>query len=263
MRGVREGDRRRIGSVQRAIDILNLFSSQVSELGTTEIAGALRLHKSTVAGLVSTLEANGYLDRSPVSRKYRLGLKLVERSSVLLRQIEVRKVALPLLERLREGCGESVNLAIRDGSEVVYVEQLPSLHPLGTRDEVGKRASVHCTALGKALVAWLPEGEVERVVGGCDLRAMTPNTITDAEQFLRELERTRERGYAVDDEEVELGVRCVAAPVFDHAGRVVAAVSVSVPVPRMPVEQLPHLAERVRQTAKGISTRLGYPERPY
>lgn len=256
-------ERRKIGSVQRAIDILNLFGSQSPELGTTEIAQALGLHKSTVSGLVSTLEANGYLDQNPSSRKYRLGLKLVERSSVLLKQIEIRRVASPFLEGLRDWFGESVNLALRDGAEVVYIEQLPGDHPLGTREEIGKRASVHCTALGKALISWLPPAELQQVVAECELRPVTGNTITDLDQFLLELERTCERGYAIDDEEIELGVRCVGAPIFNHTGRPVAAVSVSVPLPRIPSSEIPRYAEKVRETAKSISTRLGYLQRPY
>ncbi len=263
MSRVAREERRRIGSVQRAIDILNLFGSQAPELGTTDISQALGLHKSTVSGLVSTLEANGYLDQNPTTRKYRLGIKLVERSSMLLKQIEVRKVALPFLEALRDSCGESVNLGIRDGVEVVYIEQLQSIHPLGLREEIGKRASIHCTALGKALVAWLPPDAIQQVVERCEFRPITPNTITDREQFLAELERTRERGFAIDDEEIELGGRCVAAPIFDHRGQPVAAVSVSVPLPRIPVSEIPRFAEKVRGTAKAVSSRLGYPYRPY
>jgi IclR family transcriptional regulator, KDG regulon repressor len=256
-------ERRKIGSVQRAIDILNLFSRTIPELGTTEIAEALGLHKSTVAGLIFTLEANGYLDQNPATRKYRLGLRILERSSALLSQVEVRKVAMPWLEQLRSWFGEGVKLAIRDGVDVVYIEQLQGTHPLGVRDEVGKRAPVYCTALGKALVAWLPPSEVSEIVGRCKFTPFTPNTITSPGQFIAELDRTRARGYALDDEEIEMGGRCISAPIFNHTGRPVAAVSVSVPLPRIPISEIPRFAEKVRETAKTVSTRLGYMERPY
>lgn len=257
------GERRKIGSVQRAVDILNLFNSQTPQLGITEIAQALNLHKSTASGLITTLEANGYLDQDSATRKYQLGLKLVERSSLVLNQIEVRKVALPLLEQLRDKCGESVNLAIRDGVDVVYVERVRSLRSLGTREEIGKRASIHCTALGKAMTAWLPPGELKQLVSRCDLYPLTQNTITDREQLILELERTRERGFAIDDEEIEMGVRCVASPIFNHVGRPFAGVSVSAPVTRMPIDGVSAVAEIVLDTAKSISTRLGYIQRPF
>ncbi len=254
---------RKIGAVQRAIDILNLFDSQSPELGTTEVAQALGLHKSTVAGLVATLAANGYLDQNPSTRKYVLGLRLLERSSVLLGQMDIRRVARPFLDKLRDWRGESVNMGIRDEDEVVYIDQLPSTHSTGMREEIGKRAPLHSTALGKALIAWLPPGELQRIVKHCDLTPITAKTITGAEEFARELERTRERGYGLDDEEHSVGGRCVGAPIFDHMGQPVAAISVSTPLQRIPMSEVPVVAEMVRETAKAISLRLGYVQKPY
>ncbi len=263
MRNLAPNPRRKIGAVQRAVDILNLFDSQSPELGTTEIAQSLGLHKSTVSSLVATLAANGYLDQNPSSRKYVLGLRLLERSAVLLGQMDIRRVARPFLDKLRDWRGESVNMGIRDGDDVVYIEQLPSTHSVGMREEIGKRAPLHSTALGKALIAWLPPADLQRIVKHCDLTPLTPRTITSTEEFLHELERTRERGYGLDDEEHSLGGRCVGAPIFDHMGQPVAALSVSTPVERIPMSQVPVVAEMVREVAKAISLRLGYVQRPY
>lgn len=263
MRSPATTPRKKIGAVQRAVDILNLFDGRYPELGTTEIALALALHKSTVSSLVATLAANGYLDQNPATRKYALGLRLLERSSVLLGQMDIRRVARPFLDKLRDWRGESVNMGIRDGLEVVYIEQLPSIHATGMREEIGKRAPLHSTALGKALIAWLPPAELQGIVKECDLVSLTPRTITSTEQFLRELEETRDRGYGLDDEEHELGGRCVGAPIFDHMGQPVAAVSVSTPLPRIPLTEVPTVAEMVRDTAKAISIRLGYVQKPY
>ena len=249
--------------MQRAVDILNLFGSHSPELGTTEIAHALGLHKSTVSSLVATLAANGYLEQNPSTRKYTLGLRLLERSSVLLGQMDIRRVARPYLDKLHDWRGESINMGIRDGNEVVYIEQLPSTHAMGMREEIGKRAPLHSTALGKALIAWLPPAELQAIVKRCELVALTPRTITSVEQFLQELERTRERGYGLDDEEHSPGGRCVGAPIFDHRGEPVAAVSVSTPIQRIPLEEIPTVAEMVRETAKAISLRLGYVQKPY
>src|SRR5512133_1756224 len=135
MRDSEPSSRKLVGSVQRAVDILNLFDSECPELGTTEIALALGLHKSTVSSLVATLAANGYLDQSPTSRKYLLGLRLLERSSILLGQMDIRRVAHPFLDQLRDWRGESVNLGIRDGNVVVYIDQFPSTHSTAMREE--------------------------------------------------------------------------------------------------------------------------------
>jgi IclR family KDG regulon transcriptional repressor len=137
-----------IASVQRALDILGLFEGSRSELGNAEIAKLLGLNPGTASGLVSTLKINNYLDQNPINRKYRLGLKLAERASTLMDQLDLRKVAAPELEKLRAWCDESINLAIRDGKEVVYIERLFGPHALGIRSELGKRAPVHSTALG-------------------------------------------------------------------------------------------------------------------
>ena len=263
MRNLEASSRKLVGSVQRAVDILNLFEAGCPELGTTEIAQALGLHKSTVSSLVATLAANGYLDQNSSTRKYFLGLRLLERSSVLLGQMDIRRVAHPILDQLRHWRGESVNMAIRDGDVVVYIDQLPSIHVTAMREEIGKRAPLHTTALGKALIAWLPPAELQTIAKRCDLARRTPRTITSYDEFLTELERTRDRGYALDDEEHEPGGRCIGAPIFDHTGRPIAAVSQSTPLARIPMDQVPVVAEMVRDAAKSISLHLGYVQKPF
>jgi IclR family KDG regulon transcriptional repressor len=254
---------KKIGSVQRAVDILNLFDSQCRELGTTEIARMLGMHKSTTASLVYTLEANGFLSQNPETRKYRLGLKLVERAFAMLDQIEIRQVAYPFLRDLRDQWNETVNLAIMEGSDVVYVERLLGTKALGMRSEVGRRAPAHVTALGKALLACLPTSNVQAYIDEYGLPPLTPRTITDPDRFMTEIENARELGYAIDDEENEIGGRCVAVPVFDHTGHPVAAVSVSAPTTRLPVSEFPQVGAMVRETARCISRGLGYMPRSF
>jgi IclR family acetate operon transcriptional repressor len=250
--------RRNIGSLQRALDILDSFDEQMPALGITELSEMLGLHKSTVAGQVYTLERNGYLEQEPVTRKYRLGLKLVERAFTMLDQLDVRAVALPHLQELRDWCDESVFLAVRDGGHVVYIEQLLSSQPLGMRAKLGYRAPVQTTALGKAILSALPQADVEQLVSEYGLPEMTPNSIRHAAQFAKELDRTRERGYSVDDEENEPGVRCVGAPILDHTGSPTAALSLSAPLQRMPSTSIPDIGQRVADTAWRISRSLGH-----
>ena len=249
---------RMIKSLQRAINILDLFDEQTANLGITEIAEKLGLHKSTAAGLVYTLEHNRYLEQDPETRKYSLGFKLVERASTLLDQFDVRKAARPHLEELIAWCDESVNLAIRDGGQVVYIERLTTTRSLGMRAKVGYRTPLHCTALGKAILSCMPTNKVEELITQYGLPAATDNTITDPAQFLREIDRVRAQGFAVDDEEIEIGVRCVAAPIFDHTGRPVAAVSISTPVLRLPLSEVPRYGQKVVEAADAISAKLGY-----
>lgn len=254
---------RKIGSVQRAIDILNLFGSQAPELGTTEIARALGLHKSTAASLVYTLAANGFLSQNPETRKYRLGLKLVERAFAMLDHVEIRRIAYPSLQQLRDQWNETVNLAILDGADVVFIERMLGTKALGMRSEVGRRERAHSTALGKAILASLPLDEVRALVARHGLPAVTPKTITDPEKLFAELDKVRNQGYAVDDEENEIGGRCVAVPIFDHTGKVVAAVSISAPTARLPLSDVPQVGAMVRETAKTISRNLGYLPRAF
>ena len=246
-----------IGSLQRALDILNLFTRQTDELGVTEIARALDLPKSTAAGLISTLEHYHYLDQHPVTRKYRLGHKLVERAAVYLDQFDLRRVAHPILEELRDMANESVNLAIRDDGYVTYIERLHGDNLLGMRSEIGKRERVHSTALGKAMLSKLPAEALRDFVSGYTFIPLTENTITNPDVFIQEVEATGERGFAVDDEENEEGGRCVAAAVFNHKGEAVAAISLSAPIQRFPIEKLDDYGSLVKEAAAAISRQMG------
>lgn len=249
---------RLIGSLQRAFDILNLFNQRTIELGITEIANALDLHKSTASGLVYTLEANNYLEQNSDNRKYRLGLKFLERSSIVLAQIDIRRIATPYLNALRDWSQESVNLAIRDGNEVIYIERILSNQNLAFRNEIGKRAYVHTSALGKAMISQLTVTESRELLESYEIHAMTEHSLTTVDAIMQDLEHSRERGFALDDQENELGGRCVSAPIFNHLGTVVAAVSISIPVPRIPYERIDYFGNKVKDVAAEISEQLGY-----
>lgn len=251
-------NRRVIASVQNALNILNLFDVSHPELGNMEIAKILNMDPGTVAGQVYTLKVNKYLDQNPVNHKYRLGLKLAERANVLLNQLDLRKVAAPYLEELRDWCGESVNLAILDNQEVVYIERLFGYHALGIRSELGKRAPVHSTALGKAIAAHLPAKELEQTMEGYAFVAVTSHSITTQAAFEVELSKIRSNGFAIDDEENEIGGRCISAPVFNHLGYPIAAVSVTCPVQRFPIEKTSEYGKQIIHAADSISRDFGY-----
>ncbi|HTX78236.1 MAG TPA: IclR family transcriptional regulator [Longilinea sp.] len=252
--------RKSIASVQKALDILNLFDKSHTELGNAEIARLVDVPIGTASGLIYTLKINHYLDQNPTNRKYRLGFKLSERAAVLLDQLDLRKVAAPLLEELRDWCGESVNLAIRDGNEVVYIERMFGDHALGIRSELGRRGTLHSTALGKAIFSYLPNPERDNLLDGYNFSPVTPYTITDRDKFVAELALTRQRGFAIDEQENELGGRCISAPIRDRQGYPIAAISISVPIQRFPKEAIDEFGRKLIETSELISQRMGYVE---
>jgi IclR family transcriptional regulator, KDG regulon repressor len=250
--------RKLIASVQRALDILNLFNNGHVELGNAEIAKLLGLPIGTASGLIYTLKVNNYLDQNPANRKYRLGLKLAERAAVLLDQLDLRKVSATYLEEIRDWCGESVNLAVRDGNEVVYIERMFGDHSLGIRSELGRRGSLHSTALGKAILSFLPETERLTLLKEYIYYSVTPFTITDKQKFQAELVTIQQRGYAIDEQENVLGGRCVGAPILDRYGNPIAAISISVPIQRFPVEDVEKYGKKLISTAAIISQKMGH-----
>ena len=253
-----EKDPRIISSLQRALDILSLFGPQSPELGITDIAKALNLHKSTASGLVYTLERNGYIAQNPDNRRYHLGLQLVERAGVLLDQIEIRKIAMPELEDLRDWSSESVNLAILEENQIIYIERLLTDKSLGFRNHIGKRAPPHSTALGKAILSHLPPQQALAILQSYPLESMTPNTITDVERLMRQFEAFRRCGYAIEREENEIGGLCISAPIHNYGATPIAAVSVSFPLSRLDEAIIADCGAKVREAAQRVSVKLGY-----
>lgn len=250
-------NRKVIASVQKALDILALFDKTHEELGNAEIARMVNLPVGTASGLIYTLKVNHYLDQNPVNRKYRLGLKLAERTAVLMDQLDLRKVSASFLEELRDWCGESVNLGVRDGNEIVYIERMFGNHSLGIRSELGRRGPLHSTSLGKAILAFVSESEKLAFFEQNNFVQMTPLTIIDPQKFKQELELTRQRGYAIDEQENEMGGRCVGAPIFDRHGYPIASISISVPIQRFPEEDVKKFGLKLIETAEKISNRMG------
>lgn len=259
---MKEKDPRIIASLQRALDILSLFGPQSPELGITDIARSLNLHKSTASGLVYTLERNGYIAQNPDNRRYHLGLQLVERAGVLLDQIEIRKIAMPELEDLRDWSSESVNLAILEENQIIYIERLLTDKSLGFRNHIGKRAWPHSTALGKAILSHLPPQQAVAVLQSYPLESMTPNTITDIELLLQQFEDFRRWGYAIEREENEIGGLCISAPIHNYGRMPIAAVSVSFPLSRLDEAIIADCGLKVREVAQRISVKLGYTLEP-
>ncbi|OCA87097.1 IclR family transcriptional regulator [Pseudobacillus wudalianchiensis] len=247
-----------VKSVARALDIIELVGRSKQGLGVTEISKQIDINKSSVFRTLATLSQYGYIEQNEETGRYRLGYKFLDISSRLLDSLDVRAEAQPILKELELETNEVVHLVVYDQGEVVYIEKLDGNETLRMHSKVGKRAPVHCTSVGKAILSHLPMADVLSTIERKGLPAHTSHTIVEKEVFLNELAKVKERGYALDLEENEIGIRCIAAPVFDHTGSVAAAVSISGPTLRMTDERLGVLSKRMIQAGEAISKRLGY-----
>ena len=249
-----------IAVLDRALDLLEALAEAPAgaPLGVSEVARRAGVTKSAAFRILSNLERRGYVDKDPTSSRYTLGAHLAYLGERSLGAIDLRGAARPALEELRRRFGETVNLGVREGSDVVYVDMIESAHGLRMAARVGGRDHLHSTALGKAILAFLPSAERDdllHVPGG--LPARTERTITDPVSLGAELERVRARGVAEDRDENEVGARCLAAPIFDHRGAVAGAISVSAPDSRLDDARAAEVAVTVIEQAAAVSQRLG------
>jgi len=239
------------------VRLLKAFSEEQVEIGISELAKRLGVAKSTVHRLSVTLVADGMLEQNPDTGKYRLGMALFRLGSLVRRRMIMSNEARPLLRDLREKVNETVHLAVLDGSEIMYVFNLESTQAIRMRSDVGVRKPAYCTAEGQAILAFQPAEVLERVVRD-GLSPRTPQTITDPLALKKVLEAVRLRGCAIEDEESELGMRCIAAPLRNDAGEVVAAIGLAGPVSRLSKKALATFIPHVIETAAAISARLGH-----
>ena len=246
-----------LSSVANSLRLLKVFSDDDYEIGISVLAQRLGLAKSTVHRLATTLIDAGMLEQNPETGRYRLGLALLELGLLVRRKMDVTNEARPHLRMLRETTRETVHLAILDHTSVLYVTKLESKQAIRMSSEVGSRAPVHCTADGKALLAFQAEEVIDELIGH-GLAPRTPGTITRPAELRRELAGIRARGYAIDDEESEPGLRSVAAPIRSHSGEVVASLSVAGPAHRITKKRLLAHAQELVSAAETISQRLGY-----
>jgi DNA-binding IclR family transcriptional regulator len=248
----------RPSSVEKAIDVLFCFDLQHPQLRLSEISQRLGLHKSTAHRLLSLLKKKGLVVADPTSQLYSLGPALVELAWIVLRQQDLRTLCRPYLEQLRQATNETVSLHIRMGNTRVCVEELESDQEVKYSQALGLTAPVHVGAPGKALLAFLPQEELGRLLPTLSLAPITADTITDREAFGAELVKTRARGYAVSIGERSPWAAAVAAPIRDRRGQISAAVSVSGPSQRLTSRVLRELGAQVIKVAKEISAALGY-----
>lgn len=246
-----------VNSVLKAIRIMNLFNAAETRLSLAEISSRLDMPKSTAHNLLNTLLSEGYIEKVD-GDLYALGTSPLVLTQNIRVNVEIRDPAAPLLRKLADGTRESVYLTVKDGDYALYIYAIESPQRLLARTAVGDRVPLHCTSVGKAIMASLPETEVDAIVGRVGLPAFTENTIDNLDDLKAELAQTRERGYAVDTQEHEANTFCIGAPIFDRRGRVIASCSISGASQSIVTDRLTDLSAQVRETAQEISRRMGY-----
>jgi IclR family acetate operon transcriptional repressor len=247
----------RVQSLERALDLLEALAG-ADELGVSEVAARTGLVPSTAHRLLATLVARGYAAQSPATGRYLLGYKLLELTTGLQDRLgRLRAAARPHLQAIQDETGETTNLVVLEGANVVYVDSVSGTRSVRLITEVGHAVAAHTSGAGKALLAWREPDEVEALLGDGPLYAATPQTLTAVDALLADLERTRARGYSIDNEEHEPGVGCVATPVLDAGGLALAAISVSGPMARILNAQTDALAALLREHADAVAAAVG------
>ena len=248
-----------IQAVSHALDLLEQFHDDVDELGVTELSKRLKLHKNNVFRLLATLESRGYIEQNKATENYRLGLKALELGQTFIKQMGLLRQAKPILESMVAQCNETCYVAIFKEGHVVYLDMVETDMTVRVVSRVGSRLPAYCTAAGKVYLAYMSEDEINEILPGDKFPAHTATTITTRKALKEELEKVAKQGYAIDNEELDLGVHCVAAPIRDYTRRIVGSISISGPNMRLGEERIvKEMVPLVLSASEELSSRLGY-----
>ena len=248
-----------VASLAKGLKVLELLAAN-RDLSASQVAAQLGTSRAASHRFLTTLRDLGYVEKTSANR-FRLTFKVVELGMKKLDGFEIRHTAQPFMREIAFAFGETVNLGHWDGKAIAHLDKINSTEVLRLDVGMGAVAPAYCTGLGKAILAFLPATEFEDYLDRTDLKAMSPKTITDPEKLKTDLEQVRRRGYAIDDEELSLGLRCVAAPVFDYTGRPTYAVSVSGPAQRMTKEKIKAIQTKLVPVCRQISHQIGAPDK--
>jgi IclR family transcriptional regulator, KDG regulon repressor len=254
-------ERYRIHVIDRAAQILDCFGFDHQELSVSEIGAKTGLHRSTAHRILMALEYNDLIKQNPSTGKYHLGIKLFKLGHQAVSQLNLREICRPFLSRLMNDTKETIHLAVLDDDQVLYLDKVEGPHALRMPSRVGRYIPTYCTSLGKAMLSCLDDQEVKSILRRQALKPHTENTVKNINQLLADLRSVRKRGYAVDNEEIEIGLRCVGAPLRDYTGGMVGAISVAAPSARLSEKNTPVIGRMVIAIAAEISEQLGF-ERP-
>jgi DNA-binding IclR family transcriptional regulator len=239
--------------------MLEILSDHTEGLSIKELSDEMDIHKSTVHRIAGTLVHLGYLSQNPDNQKYLINLSILNLGLKRLQDLDIVNVAKPHLKELLSKTDETITLGTIEGNQVVYIDKLkPKRSQFTINSYIGKSMPLYCTAVGKAMLAYMPRENFEKLWSTYEFHKLTDNTITDKEDMLKDIEKIKEKGYAVDDEENQMGVTCIAAPVFNHRGEVKYSLSISTPKMRLSFDMFSDFANLITKSAEELSKELGY-----
>lgn len=247
-----------VQSVERTLDIIETLSEYKTGVGVTTLSKELKLHKSTVHRLLTTLMLRKYVEQDSETSKYKLGMRLFELGNAVLSKLDIRQHAMPYLRQLWRSTGETVQLAIVDQYKVLYVDVLETLERVGVKSNVGERVPLHCAAAGKAWLANLPDERLDEVMKFVKFEPFTPYTIDTNEKLKDAVKQAQDLGYAVDNQEYSSDLVSVSSTVKNYRGRVIACVAITAPALRMNEERIREMGNNVKTTAEKISQSMGF-----
>ena len=245
-------------AITRLFQIIEFLANSDDWVSLRTIARDLNINTASVFRTLNTLKELGYVRQHPQDSKYQLTLKIAGISAMVLENVQLRQIAHPFLEQLTTITNETTHLAVIDGNEFIYIDKVDNTQAMRMRSRVGQRGLLHSTAVGKSFLAHCPKTELSQILDNIKFQALTKNTIIDKEKFQEHLIQIKQHGYAIDDEENEIGIRCIGAPIYDHAGRLAGALSISGWTISMTLERIPQLAQELISTCQKISNELGF-----
>jgi DNA-binding IclR family transcriptional regulator len=248
-----------VQSIDRAVAILECFSEEKKELKLTEISERLDLNKSTVHGIISTLKYHGFISQDEETQKYKLGIRFIGFGDLVVNSMNIRNAAVPVIIDVCDRIEETVHMAMLDGADVVWIEKSECNKSIKTSTTIGARLPAYTTADGKIIICYQNKDKIKAYLPK-RIPKHTINTITNKSEFIKKLEEMKKNGYAIDNEEYVEGIKCVAAPVFDHDGKVRFSLSTTGPAFRMTEEKIKEITAIIKEAANEISRRIGYKE---
>ncbi len=247
-----------VQSVDRALSILEILSNNPDGMGIKEISEGVSLHKSTVHRLLATLIEKKYVKQNHKTNKYMLTFKMFEIGNRMANSINLVDVAKPYLKELVDITGEVVHLVVRDGNEIIYIDKIEPNNTLRMYSRIGKRIQMYCTAVGKSMMAYMDDSEIKEIWNNSDVKQITPKSIVDFDKYMKIINDVRKEGYALDEEENEIGIRCIGASILDYKNEVCAAISISGPTNIFTLEKIDTYSKLIKEVAEKISEEIGH-----
>lgn len=246
-----------VQSIDRALDIIEVLSQENDGLGVTEIASRIGLPKSTAHRIIATMAERGYLSRTDKG-VYKIGLKLIEAVSCYINSLELQTEARPYVAQITAELGLTSHLGVLDGDQVVYIEKMDVFSNVRMYSQIGVRVHAYSCSLGKCLLSNFSANQIRKIMANCSFMRFTKKTLGSVDELLADLDKVRSRGWAIDDEEAEIGHRCIGAPIYDYRGDIIAAISASGPTSILTEDRIESVAQYVRKQALEISKSMGY-----